>query len=86
VCAHGSDLKRLARGHGYKYLLCILDTTTKTLSPKEVIPILKAVFEAHIVPDLLQSDNGGQFVSDLMKEFEQTTQFRHLTGSYRSKF
>ena len=51
-----------------------------------MIPILKAVFEAHIVPDYLQSDNGGQFVSDLMKKFEQETQFRHLTGSYRSNF
>jgi transposase InsO family protein len=81
----------LLGSHGFKYIVIVLDTFTKaawvlatrTLDPRELVPLLIKLFDEYIVPDILHSDNGGQFVNRLIKQLADRLGFTHLMGPVR---
>lgn len=89
ACEIATDaLSRLREGHGFRYLLTVIDCFTKfafafplkTLSAVEAVANLKVVFQ-FFVPDIIQSDNGRQFRNALVKALAAETGFKHLRGS-----
>ena len=48
---------------------------------KQVIHWTKSVFTRHGIPEILISDNGPQFCSEMYSEFAKGYQFQHLTSS-----
>ena len=81
----------LLGSHGYKYIVTVLDTfnktawvlATRTLDPRELLPLLIKLFDEYIVPDILHSDNGGQFVNRLIKQLADRLGFTQLMGPVR---
>ena len=85
-------LSQLKGSHGYRYLLTAICTTTKvgvihaikTLGKEECNDFVVKLFERNIVPDILHTDNHGQFVNDLMNELKGRLHFEHITGKVRT--
>ena len=48
-----------------------------------IVNVLKSAFSRFGVPEVLVTDNGPQFVSQEMKEFAKTYDFKHITSSPR---
>ena len=53
------------------------------LSSLEVVNRLKGLFARHGIPEILISDNGPQYASDVFAEFAKTYAFCHVTSSPR---
>ena len=83
---------KLTGSHGFKYVLTAIDClskkgwafATKTLKPEEIVPFLVRIFDAHGVPNILQTDNGGQFVNDVIAWLTRMMGFRHLKSAPRT--
>ena len=81
------SLKRL-RQNGYRYLLTIVDCAskkgeafaTKTLTIKETLPLIVKLFKQWMIPDILHSDNGGQFRNKLLEHLKEIEGFEHIFG------
>ena len=60
--------------------------TTKLASTTSsaIITALKSIFARFVVPEIVVSDNGPQFVSMDMKEFSELYRFQHTTISPHS--
>ena len=48
---------------------------------EEVVNHTKSIFARHGIPEVVVSDNGPQYTSDLYAEFARNYQFQHLTSS-----
>ena len=48
-----------------------------------IVTVLKSAFSRFGIPEVLVTDNGPQFVSQEMKEFAKTYDFKHITSSPR---
>ena len=56
----------------------------KTLGKEECNDFVVKLFERNKVPDILHTDNHGQFVNDLMNELKGRLHFEHITGKVRT--
>ena len=80
--------RMLAGSNGYLYVVTIIDTfnkagwiiPVKTLTAVELLPLLRQLFEEWVTPDLLHSDNGGQFINKLMEQLTERLRVKHVTG------
>jgi len=53
----------------------------RSMTSQEVIKHLKSIFARHGIPELMISDNGGQYASEEFKRFAAHYQFRAVTSS-----
>ena len=64
-------------GYEYKYLLCVIDHFSKfskeyllkSNEVKEVLKCLKIYIKEYGKPTIIQSDNGGEFTANIIKDF-----------------
>ena len=83
----GADLFELK---GANYLLVVdyysrypeLVKLSSTTSPS-IVKALKGIFARHGIPEVLRSDNGPQFDSEVMTAFASEYEFSHITSSPR---
>jgi transposase InsO family protein len=75
---------------GTYYLVCV-DYYSKwpeiarldNLSSKTTVTHLKSMFARYGIPDVVRSDNGPQFASQVFEDFQKSYGFKHLTSSPR---
>ena len=75
---------------GTYYLVCV-DYYSKwpeiarldDLSSKTTVTHLKSMFARYGIPDVVRSDNGPQFASQVFEDFQKSYGFKHLTSSPR---
>ena len=75
---------------GNYYLVCV-DYYSKwpeiarldDLSSKTTVTHLKSMFARYGIPDVVRSDNGPQFASQVFEDFQKSYGFKHLTSSPR---
>ena len=75
---------------GTYYLVCV-DYYSKwpeiarldDLSSKTMVTHLKSMFARYGIPDVVRSDNGPQFASQVFEDFQKSYGFKHLTSSPR---
>ena len=58
-------------------------TALQSTTSKEIVKHLKSFFARHGIPELLISDNAGQYTSEEFREFTHKYQFRSVTSSPR---
>jgi transposase InsO family protein len=83
----GSDLFVFKKQH---YLL-VVDYYSRwieirklsSLTPSTVIEHLKSMFSVHGIPDVMISDNGGQYAAEEFRLFTESYGFTHVTSSPR---
>lgn len=51
------------------------------LTSQAIIKALKEIFSRHGIPEVVRSDNGPQYISDLFREFAKVYQVQHITSS-----
>jgi transposase InsO family protein len=76
--------------HGSYYLVCV-DYYSKwpeiarldDLSSKTTVTHLKSMFARYGIPDVVRSDNGPQFASQVFEDFQRSYGFKDLTSSPR---
>lgn len=54
-----------------------------TLKSETVVAELKLIFRRHGIPEIIMTDNGPEFTSNLFKEFSLQWMFHHVTSSPR---
>ena len=57
----------------------VIKLTSTTSSA--VITALKSIFSRHDIPEIVRSDNGPQYSSDLFAKFATSYDFKHVTSS-----
>ena len=51
------------------------------LSPDSILRALRSIFSRLGIPEVLISDNGPQYASEVMKDFAKSYGFEHITNS-----
>ena len=53
----------------------------KRPTTEEIVTHIKSIFARHSIPEMVISDNGPQYTSDLYSSFARKCQFSHVTSS-----
>ena len=83
------DKAKHLRKLGFRYILTCVDCTSKwgwawalkTLKVEETVNILIQLFDDEMVPDILHSDNGGQFRNKIIAALAATERFSQIFGA-----
>ena len=95
------DMTKFAKfNHGHKYVGVFIDIFSryawveamKTKTPKEMVNVMKAVFEQGRKPDYMRTDKGSEYIGGLTKQYLKDNNIRHFTAvnaihaSYAERF